>query len=85
MFLHLQHLLYQWVRHYIKPSSIKSIKEQENLPFSVNIKYISSLELKTSEFSHVLRTRENSVFFNTLEAIYKRYSPNKSRYPLFII
>ena len=33
-------------------------------------KYISSRELKTSEFSLVLRTRENSKVFKTFDEIY---------------
>ena len=33
----------------------------------MNTKYISSRELKTSKFSLVLRTRENSDVFNTLD------------------
>ena len=44
---------------------------------------MSSSELKTSKFSLVLRTRENSDVFNTLdEKIW--YSPQKSKYPLCI-
>ena len=42
----------------------------KNLLFSVNTKYIASSVLKTSEFSLLLRTRENSDAFNTLNAIY---------------
>ena len=38
--------------------------------FSVNTKYISSCEFKTSEFSLVLHTHENSDVFNTLDEIY---------------
>ena len=37
--------------------------------FSVNTKYISSRELKTYKFSLVLRTRENSDVFNSLDEI----------------
>ena len=41
---------------------------------------MSSRELKTSKFSIVLRTCENSDVFNTLhEQIW--YSPQKSKYP----
>ena len=48
--------------------------------FSVNTKNILSRELKTSEFSLVLRTREKSDVFNTLGEIrggggYIWYSP----------
>ena len=55
---------------------IKSIKEKENLLFlgegggGVNTKNISSRELKTSEFSLVLGTRENSDVFNTIDKLY---------------
>ena len=44
--------------------------------FLVNTKYLSSCELKTSEFSLVLRTRENSVF-NTLNEIYLVFTSKK--------
>ena len=45
--------------------------------FSVNTKYISSRELKTSEFSLVLRTRENSDVFKTLDEIYLVFTSKK--------
>ena len=51
---------------------------------SVNTKYISSRELKTSEFSLVLRTRENSNVFNSLDEIYLVFTEKKSKYPLYI-
>ena len=57
----------------------KNIKEKENLLFwggggggGVNTKHISSRELKTSEFSLVLRTRENSDVFNTSDIHFKK-------------
>ena len=53
------------------------IKRKKNT-FLVNTKYISSRELKTSKFSFVLRTHENSDVFNTLDEIYW-YSPQKSK------
>ena len=56
---------------------VKSIKYKENLLFLVNTKYISSRELQTSEFSLVLRTRENSDVFNTLDEIYLLFSSKK--------
>ena len=46
------------------------IKKKKNLLFLVNTKYVSSRELKTSEFSFVLCTRENSDVFNTFDEIY---------------
>ena len=45
--------------------------------FSVNTKYISSSELKTSRFSLVLRTRENSDVFNSLDEIYLVFTSKK--------
>ena len=36
----------------------------------VNTKYISSSVLKTSKFSRVCSTSENSEFFNSLDEIY---------------
>ena len=48
----------------------KKCKIKRKITFPVNTKYNSSLELKTSEFSLVLRTRENSDVFNTLDEIH---------------
>ena len=54
-----------------RPRAIVSIKKKEKLFFfSVNTKYISSRELKTSTFSPVVRARENSDVFNSLDEIY---------------
>ena len=53
--------------------------------FYVNIKYISSREIKTSEFSLVLRTRKNSYVFNTLDEINFEFTSKKNKYPLFNI
>ena len=49
---------------------LKSIKQKENLLFSVNTKNISSHVLKISSISLVLRTRENVDIFNTFDEIY---------------
>ena len=56
--------------------SLKKYKIK-SLLFSVNTKYISSCELKTSEFSLVLRTGENSDVFNTLDEIYLVFTSKK--------
>ena len=45
--------------------------------FEVNTKYISSSALKTSEFSRVRSTSENSDVFNTLDEIYLVFTENK--------
>ena len=58
-------------------SSKKCLKKKENLLFLVNTKYISSGELKTSKFSFVLRTHENSDVFNTLDEIYLVFTSKK--------
>ena len=52
------------------------IKKKNICFFSVNTKYISSRELKTSKFSLVLRTRENSDIFNSLDEIYFVFTSN---------
>ena len=50
----------------------KKYKLKENiLYFSVNTRYISSRELKTSEFLRVRSTSENSDVFNTLDHLKK--------------
>ena len=48
----------------------------------MNTKYISFLELKTQKVSLVLRTRENSDVFNSLDEIYLAFT-SKSKYPLY--
>ena len=57
-----------------KHVNISGLTFQQNtlriLLFSVNTKCISSSELKTSDFSRVLRTRDNSDVFNSLDEIY---------------
>ena len=57
-------------------SSKTSIKLKKIL-FLVNTKYISSRDLKTSKFSFVLRTHENSDAFNTLDEIYLVFTSKK--------
>ena len=51
---------------------------------SGELKHMSSGELKTSKFSLVLRTRENSYVFNTLDEIYLVFT-SKIKYSLFIL
>ena len=55
----------------------KSMIKRKFTFFSENTKFISSRELKTSEFTLVLRTRENSDIFNTLDEIRIWHSPKK--------
>ena len=45
--------------------------------FLVNTKYVSSHEWKTSLFSLVLRTHENSDVFNTADEIYLVFTSKK--------
>ena len=61
----------------INQKSSKKYKIKENLLFSVNTNYMSSRELKTSEFSLVLRSRENSDVFKTLDEIYLVFTSKK--------
>ena len=58
-------------------SSKKKYKIKRKFTFLVNTKYISSRELKTSKFSFVLRTHENSDVFNTLDEIYLVFTSKK--------
>ena len=51
--------------------------KKENLLFFVITKYISSRELKTSEFLLLLRACENSDVFNTLDHIYLVFTSKK--------
>ena len=67
----------------INRKSSKKYKIKRKFISLVNTKYISSRELKTSKFSFVLRTHENSDVFKTLDEIYLVFT-SKSKYPLFI-
>ena len=51
--------------------------------FEVNTKYISSSELKTSEFSQVRSTSENYYVFNSLDEIYLVFTSKKQIFFLF--
>ena len=63
--------------------AFKSIIKRKIYFFSENTKFILSRELKTSEFTLVLRTRENSDVFNTLDEICIWHLPKvKVLYPL---
>ena len=44
---------------------------------------MSSREVKTSKFSLVLRTRENSDVFNTLDEIYLVFTSKKQTSPIY--
>ena len=46
--------------------------------FEVNTKYISSNELKTSEFSRVRSTSENIYVFNSRDEIYLVFTEKKN-------
>ena len=72
------------VNKLINCKSSKKYKIKRYFVFLVNTKYISSRELKTSKFSFVLRTHENSDVFNTLDVIYLVFT-TKSKYPLYTI
>ena len=52
--------------------------------FKVNTKYISSSELKTSEFSRVRSTSENFYVFNSRDEIYLAFT-EKSKFPFYFI
>ena len=69
-----------WLLNYRKSSKKYKIKRKNT--FTVNTKYMSSRELKTSKFSLVLRTRENYDVFSTLDEIYLVFT-SKSKYPLY--
>ena len=51
--------------------------DKENLPFSVNTKYVSSHVLKISSISLVLRTREITDIFNAFDEIYLVFTSKK--------
>ena len=67
-----------WLTNLLTVNLLKKVKnKKENLFNLVNTKYISSRELKTSKFSFVLRTHENSDVFNTLDEIYLVFASKK--------
>ena len=51
--------------------------------FEMNAKYISSSELKTSEFSRVRGTSENFYVFNSRDEIYLVFTEKKQIFFLF--
>ena len=53
--------------------------------FEVNTKYTSSSELKTSEFSRVLRTRENFYVFDSRDEMYLVFTEKKSKFSFYFI
>ena len=55
------------------------------LLFDVNTKYISSSELKTSEFSRVRSTSENFYVFNSRDEIYLVFTEKKSNFSFYFI
>ena len=61
-----------------RPAFAKATQVKKKFTFFlVNTKYISSRELKTSKFSFLLRTHENSDVFNTLDEIYLVFTSKK--------
>ena len=52
--------------------------------FEVNTKYITSSVMKTTEFSQVRSTSENSMF-STHVMTYLLYSPQKSKFIFYFI
>ena len=56
---------------------------EDNCFFEVNTKYISSSELKTSEFSRVRSTSENFYVFNSQDEIYLVFNEKKQIFFLF--
>ena len=69
------------VNKLIDCKSSKKYKIKRIFFFLVNTKYISSRELKTSKFSFVLRTHENSDVFTTLDEIYLVFTSKKVNIP----
>ena len=71
-----------------KWSYIHFLSEGEDIEdicfFEVNTKYISSSELKTSEFSRVRSTSENYYVFNSRDEIYLVFTEKKANF-LFIL
>ena len=57
--------------------SFKKYKYKKKIYFFEVNTNISSRELKTSKFSFVLRTHENSDVFNTLDEIYLVFTSKK--------
>ena len=53
--------------------------------FEVNTKYISSSELKISEFSRVRSTSENFDVFNSRDEIYLVFTEKKNKFSFYFI
>ena len=72
-----------WCPH-IVVLTFKGKKHIEDICFfEVNTKYISSNELKTSEFSRVRSTSENFYVFNSRDEIYLVFTEKKQIFFLF--
>ena len=66
------------VNKLINVNLLKKYKIKRKFTFYlVNTKYILARELKTSKFSFVLRSHENSDVFNTLDEIYLIFTSKK--------
>ena len=72
------------VRDYLKGTS-QHYYIEDICFFEVNTKYISSSELKTSEFSRVRSTSEKFYVFNSLDEIYLVFPENKSKFSFYFI
>ena len=66
---------------YLVGSSVRYV--EDICFFEVNTKYISSSELKTSEFSRVRSTSENYYVFNSRDEIYLVFTEKKQIFFLF--
>ena len=64
--------------------SLTSVYIEDICFFEVNTKYISSSELKTSEFSRVRSTSENYYVVNSRDEIYLVFTEKKANF-LFIL
>ena len=64
-------------------SSSQTLYIEDICFFEVNTKYISSRELKTSEFSRVRSTSENYYVFNSRDEIYLVFTEKKQIFFLF--
>ena len=64
---------------------VKVYQIEETCFFEVNTKYISSSEVKTSDFSRVRSTSENFYVFNTRDEIYLVFTEKRQIFFLFYI
>ena len=77
--------VFYWIKENLPSPPSHGVEYIEDIYFfEVNTKYISSSELKTSEFSRVRSTSENFDVFNSRDEIYLVFTSKKVNFPFIL-